>query len=436
MLLQPRAHDVFMGGVTMSVVLPSDEELESLEGRELDEALSGLEQIRRRVEHATGLVVDRCDRTGHFVADGHRSPRGWAMAITNCSPGEATRRHRTASVLQMLPAVRAELRAGRIGVAQVHLLAKLAANPRCRDQLPGSERVLLDTAQQLQFEDFKIVCQRWEQLADADGAHRDHERSLQHRNASIVEVDGEFELRSRQAAVQGAMMREIFQKFCEAQYRADWEATVAEHGDRARPELMPRTGAQRRADALMAIFEAAATAGIDGVSLEIVLNLVMDHDQFEQYTREQLDATPVAIDPATVRQRRCETVDGVPVDPRQAVALAFLGQVRRIVVDGTGVVVNAGRLRRLFTGSLRDVLQVIEPRCIWLGCTIRAAISQIDHLRSHAAGGPTDAANAGVMCRHHNLFKYRNGYHARRDHQGVWHITRPDGTHLRPPHAA
>jgi len=425
-----------MGAVVMSVVLPSDEELESLEGGELDDALGRLDQILRRVEHATGIVIGRCDRTGHFVGDGHRSPRGWAMAVTNCSPGEATRRHRTASVLQLLPALRAEFRAGRIGVAQVHELAKLAANRRCREQLPASEQVLLDAARELQFADFKTVCERWEQLADADGAHRDHERALAHRSASMVEVDGEFELRSRQAAIQGTIMREIFQQFCEAQYRADWEATVAEHGDQARPELMPRTAAQRRADALMAIFEAAASAGIDGVPLEIVLNLVMDHDQFEQYTREQIDATPVSIDPASVRARRCETVDGVAIDPRQAVALAFLGHVRRIVIDGAGVVVNAGRLRRLFSGSVRDVLQVLEPRCIWLGCAIRAAISQIDHLHSHAAGGPTDAANAAVMCKHHNLFKYRNGYHARRTDNGAWHITRPDGTSLKRPDAA
>jgi len=186
----------------------------------------------------------------------------------------------------------------------------------------------------------------------------------------------------------------------------------------------------------MAIFDAAASAGIDGVPLEVVLNLVMDHNQFEQYLREQIDDTPVSIDPASVRERRCETVDGVPVDPRHAVALAFVGQVRRIVVDGAGVVVNAGRLRRLYNGALRDVLQAIDPRCIWLGCTIRAAISQIDHLHSHVAGGATDAANAAVMCQHHNLFKYRNGYHARRDHTGHWHITRPDGTTLQRPDAA
>jgi hypothetical protein len=271
--------------------------------------------------------------------------------------------------------------------------------------------VLLDAAQQLPYEHFKTVCRRWEQLADADGAHRDHQRSLAHRTASIVDVDGDYEVRSRQTAIAGAIMREIFDKFCEAQYRADWDATVAEHGDRARPELMPRTAAQRRADALMAIFEAAATAGIDGVPLEIVLNLVIDYDQFEQYLREQLDDTPVVIDPATVRQRRCETVDGVPIDPRQAVALAFLGQVRRIVVDGAGVVVNAGRLRRLFTGPLRDIVQIIDPRCIWLGCMLRAAISQIDHLTSHAAGGATDAARRS-KAQDHGIGAVRSGLRA------------------------
>ena len=78
----------------MSVVLPSDEELEALEGRDLDYALFELDQVLRRAEHAIGVVVGRCDRTGHFVADGHRSPWGWAMAVTNCSPGEAARRHR------------------------------------------------------------------------------------------------------------------------------------------------------------------------------------------------------------------------------------------------------------------------------------------------------------------------------------------------------
>ena len=56
-------------------------------------------------------------------------------------------------------------------------------------------------------------------------------------------------------------MREIFSKFCEAEFRADWDATIASHGDKACAALMPRTAPQRRADALVAIFEAAAAGG-------------------------------------------------------------------------------------------------------------------------------------------------------------------------------
>jgi hypothetical protein len=161
-----------------------------------------------------------------------------------------------------------------------------------------------------------------------------------------------------------------------------------------------------------------------------------DHDQFEQYLREQIDGTPVVIDPATVLDRRCETTDGIPVDPRQAVALAIIGQVRRIVINTAGVVTDAGRLRRLFTGPLRDALIATSPRCTWLGCTIRAAIAQIDHLQPHSAGGLTDAANAAIACQHHNLFKHKHQYTPQRQPDGTWQFLRPDGTHLHTPDRA
>jgi hypothetical protein len=167
-----------------------------------------------------------------------------------------------------------------------------------------------------------------------------------------------------------------------------------------------------------------------------VLNLIMDVDSFEQYTREQIDETPVAIDPAWVRERRCETTDGIPVDPRQAVAVAVLGKVRRIVLDEHGVIIAAGRARRLFDGVLRAAIKAIDPRCMWLGCTLRAAVSEIDHLQRHADGGLTDAANAKVMCKRHNLHKQAHGYVPHRQPDGSWILLRPDGTRMQPPDAA
>lgn len=92
--------------------------------------------------------------------------------------------------------------------------------------------------------------------------------------------------------------------------------------------------------------------------------------------------------------------------------------------------------RRLFDGALAEVIKAIEPRCRWLGCTIRAAIAQIDHLTDFTAGGPTDAANGVVMCEHHNRFKYRSRYRPRRQPDGTWHLHRPDGSIVTPPDAA
>lgn len=420
----------------VSVSLPSREQIAALDGAGTDALAWELEQIRRQVEATIVDVVGHCDATSHYLVDGHRSVKGWAMARTNCSPGEALRRHQTARALRQLPVVADDFHEGRVGVAQVHEIARLGSNPRCSDQLPGSEQVLLDAAHELEYVDFRVVTQRWEQLADADGAHRDHEATHERRNARLAKIGNEFRWESNHGVIDGTAMREIFQKFCEAEFHTDWDATVAQHGDQARRELMPRTAAQRRADALVAIFDAAATAGIDGKSIDVNLNLIVDTDTFEQYAREQIDGTPVSIDPADVRNRRCETTDGIPVDPRQAVALAVIARIRRIVVDEHGIIVAAGRKRRLFNGALREAIQAIDPRCSWLGCLLRAALSQIDHIEHHSRGGATDAGNGDVMCRHHNLLKHAHGYTPQRQPDGTWMLLRPDGTRMQPPDAA
>ena len=421
----------------VTLCLPSVDDVAGLDGVELDRMLWELEVARRQLTAAIVSVVDRCDRTAHYLADGHRTVRSWNAAVTNTSLAESTRRHKLARTLRDLSVVGDELFAGTVGVDQVVELALLHANPRCTDQLGGSEQLLLEAAKALEFADFRTVTKRWEQLADADGAHRQHELTHEHRNASITEAGGQYSWSTSHGVIQGVTMHNIFAAFCDAEFLTDWEATKLKHGDVASPTLMPRTARQRRADALVAIFETAATANNTGTGTgklaDPVVNLTIDHDQFEQYLRQQIDGTPVVIDPASVLDRRCETIDGVPVDPRQAVALAIIGQVRRIVINTAGVVTDAGRLRRLFTGPLREALIAISPRCIWLGCTIRAAISQIDHLQPHSDGGYTDAANAAIACQHHNLFKHKHRYTAQRQPDGSWQLVRPDGTRL---HAA
>jgi hypothetical protein len=420
----------------VSVVVPSASEVASLDGRALDWLLWELEVARRRVEAAVVAVVDRADRSRQFLADGHRSVGAWVEAVTNCSAGDALRRQQSARALRVLPTVACEFAAGRVGIAQVHEFGRLGANLRAVGSLPDSQAVLLSAAKELRHRDFALVTKRWEGLADPDGAHRRHEIAHEARLARIFPVGVEYRVEATMGSLQGQALRDIFDRFVEAEFHTDWDAAKAEHGDAVCPSLLERTDAQRRADALSTIFETAAAASTTTGPLPSVANLVIDYDSYEQHLRHALDGTPVTIDPATVRTRRCETTDGVPVDPNAAVVAGLLGQVRRIVLDAAGVIIDVGRTRRLFTGPIRDAVKALEPSCGWLGCYLRGVIAQLDHTIPYSKGGSTDPTNADLYCGHHNRHKHRHGYTARRQPDGTWILHRPDGTPMQPPDAA
>lgn len=106
--------------------------------------------------------------------------------------------------------------------------------------------------------------------------------------------------------------------------------------------------AQRRPpDALLAIFLVAAAAPPDGVPADPVGNLLIDDDTFGELLVEAGLAAPRHEPgwPSTL-ERRCETVSGVPIHLRTALAVLVEGRVRRVVCDGNGVVVNLGRTQR------------------------------------------------------------------------------------------
>ena len=84
--------------------------------------------------------------------------------------------------------------------------------------------------------------------------------------------------RCRQAAAPSTApaMLEVFERYKDAEYLADWEAARAVHGDSTTASHLPRTAAQRSWDALARIFNDAASAPPGSVPPEPVLNIVMD----------------------------------------------------------------------------------------------------------------------------------------------------------------
>jgi hypothetical protein len=403
--------------------------LDGVDADGLAERLVVLERIVRRAEAAMVAVLDEADRRAVWTLDGHASVRGWARATVRWSFVDMRDRMRTLTLFRDAPAVAAELAEGRIGVAQVRELARARANPRVGAELVDAIPLLVEHAENLPFAEFRVCVQRWEALADVDGTHQGHEAAHAGRRAHASMVGNTFCLDAAGGAVDGVAMIEILSRFEQAQFDAEWDELKTRYGDDARPALMRRTAGQRRFDALRAIFERAASTAPGARAPEPVVNVIVDQPLYEAWLARLSGDQPDAPlpDPADVDRRRCETVDGVQLDPADVVIASLVGHVRRVVMNRAGVVIEMGRKSRLFTGSAREAAKLQGSRCLWPGCG--RPRTQIDHSTDWSHRGPTDPANAGPECGRHNRFKNR-GYTVWRDERGRWHTYRPDGTEI------
>ncbi len=165
-------------------------------------------------------------------------------------------------------------------------------------------------------------------------------------------------------------MREILEHFADAEFHADWDEARSRVGDDVTPADLARTAAQRRMDALHAIFLAAAATPPGSKPPEPAVNIVVDQATFEAAIAARSPTSPRrghgrAGDPT---KRRCETIDGDLVDPCDAVIAAFVGHVRRVVFNSQSCTINLGVASRLFRGASRA--GVVAPRhpTSWPGC--------------------------------------------------------------------
>lgn len=411
-----------------SIDLPELADLDGLGPRELALLLAETDGVRRRIEAIIAEMVGAGERSGAFVEDGHASVSGWAKATCNWSSGETKTMVQTARLLHAIPEARSAAHEGVLGLAQSRLLAKVFANPRCAEQLPASAELLVSHARSLWFDEFSVVVRRWEALADADGARRAHERAHLQRDAQVSIVGERVYLDARGGVPAGVVIEEIFERFCRAEFDTDWDSGHATWGERMTPSLLDRSAGQRRFDALLAIFTAAAGSGVVG-RVDPLVNIIVDQETFEHHLARLTGTDPDPIDPVTVDTRRCETSSGDQLDPGDMLAAALTGHVRRVVLDTAGVVIDLGRRSRLFTGSSRDAVLLGDRRCLWPGCDQRCGRCQTDHTQPWSSNGPTNPNNAGPACARHNRWKQR-GYTTRRDPTGNWHTYRPDGTEI------
>ena len=428
---------VVVGAPVDPGVVVSLAEFKCLRGYQRDVAFMRVERELRRLHSVQAAMVAEVNASVSFVDDGHHSPVGWVQAVTNSSRSTANYVVGVASLLAALPVLAAAVAAGGVGDDQLRLLTKLYSNPRCRHLLTDSEDLLVGYACTLTLREFALVCQRWLAHADPDGAHRDHETSRTNRGVSNTRVGAGHKLCAEGDALSGDIINTILDAHTQTELEIDITERFAVYGDLANQHPLARTARQRRYDAMLTIFLTAnntnsaqgAGAGnkvplINIITNEHTLTTVINNYYANPNPQHQADP------PTPDRLWMCHTTSGAPVDPTDLIVAALIGQIRRVIVDSAGRVIDLGRRSRLFTNGAREAVLLTDNQCCWPGCNHPNV--EIDHLQPWArANGTTTPLNGAPLCPRHNRHKHNHHTTITRNHTG-WHHHRPNGTEIAP----
>ncbi|MFT4866933.1 MAG: hypothetical protein ACI8RE_003134 [Ilumatobacter sp.] len=280
--------------------------------------------------------------------------------------------------------------------------------------------------------------------ADPDGAFDTQQFQQDQRTASVANNNGAVGVHGCGGSPQAACeMTKIFELAVQGEFDTDCATRRNEHGDDALNHPLPRTGDQRKFDALHHIFLAWATVPANGATPVPLVNILFDHISagnalFEHGLVEDpnvfgLPDNVFTAAAADVSKRRCETTTGTSVHRDVALRALLAGRLRRVVVDADSVVIDLGRTQRLFGGKAREAAQLLVTTCTHRGCDIPATLCDVDHRNEWAGdGGPTDQANAMLLCGSHDRWKHANKIRSRRAASGRLFLIKPDGTTVLP----
>ncbi len=377
-------------------------------------------------------------------------------ATCNTSGGTISQDRKLGRLVNAHPAVGEALMVGRISADHALEIARVHSNRRVSALLGVVVAVFVDQAEHRSYDEFRVDIDQFINTVDQDGAFAHIADNVEHRNARVSDLHGCLDVAATGGdPVVAAQLVTVFDMFVQAEFQRDVDARAAEHGAAACEYPLARTAAQRRFDALVAIFAAAAGSPQAAKLPEPVVNIVIDHGSISEAFAcaaivlpngnlvdlgELADeamlvrtlADELVADPEAFRGRYCETSTGAAIPAFVALQAAFTGHVRRVVVDSDRVVVDFGTRQRLFTGNARIAAQLMSRFCTFPGCRIPARLCQVDHNIEWVDGGATDQANANIECGPHNRHKHRNQWRTRTDARGrVYHL-KPDGTIVLP----
>jgi hypothetical protein len=356
--------------------------------------------VDAELARATALaaaVIHKAEANGTVRASGHASAKGWLRGVTGCASTTATKLVQLTQAFDHLPTAWAAMRRGELSVDNAEVLVKLHRNRRITDIVEQHQQLLLSFAISLPHADWCRVAERFRAYVDPDGASLSHAEAREQRRVHAGHVGTEFFFDATGDNAAGVEIMAIYKQFVQAEFEKDRRAVGA-------GQKLPRTAAQRRFDAFHEMARAAGRSGTVTLPSSLV-NFVIDEQTYLDALARAHDLPVPPRPPEDFGAYRSETTDGVSVDPGRIVYESVAGHVRRVVLDGEGVVINLGRKRRLFSGPARDAALLRYQHCDCPGCDVPASQCEVDHIRPWTAFGVTDAVNGRPLCRRHNHHK-------------------------------
>jgi hypothetical protein len=386
--------------------------------------IRSLEHVGRRVDTARVELLAEIHDAGWHRHDGHASGRAMIEVVADLSVRESGDRERVRKIVVEFPEVAQAFREGRMTAQHLGVLGRLRGKRAVRFAMWDRQTWFVEQAGTRRFADFERTVLTWARVVDS--AHNSNQQAHETRCFRMRQdpVEGSWTLTGSCGAGQGAMVEQILRAYAEAELEADREKVRAEHGEGAVVPL-PRSAAQRALDALTQIFlDAVGSPG--SAAANVVHNIV--------WSREAFDTALAAIECNRTPEfdldtYRCETIDGLPVDPIEAAVQSLVHAARRVVLDASGTVIDLGRAR-FFTGHARIAALLHSTRCIWPGCRVPSSSCQVDHLVEHRHGGRTCPGNGAPLCGRHNRHKTNHGFTVQADptRPGTYQVTRSNGT--------
>jgi hypothetical protein len=124
----------------------------------------------------------------------------------------------------------------------------------------------------------------------------------------------------------------------------------------------------------------------------------------------------------------CETNHGVELPPASLHRLVCNGRITPIIVDTNGVVLNAGRSKRLANRAQRRALRTMYRTCAFSGCDTPFLRCEIHHIEPWEIGGNTDLINLLPLCSRHHHVVHELGWRLSLSPDRTLTITQPDGS--------